>query len=371
MKAFWLILFIFIFTTCSQRKTDSLLWLFPLLGNTNTTQSLPDEPTNPVAVTVPTSVQLTILPPESTETLCPTYGGLFIQYIEGEERTCSPSEQNASCVSVKNNENGLPIFLDPRSYVGIEFPTTFEVGNHLFPKDKKSSLFCFLMPIPTDSSHMEMYSFQNQSNNASLNNCYYNLTETRCVDTFPLLGSARFTIPKEFPIDVSDGNGHAGSHTLELKFVTDDDLFTTCIYIGNEHSKLPGFTANAYIAGNSELKGKTGYCIQCESNYCNSIDPVTGLITPSVQVNRFIIPVGERFTVKNEISLSVIKGQGPFKHTTRWTIENFQQIISFEELSVLPASSIFLLWFIVPTFVMIFYFYHKKWKHLLKKKTNE
>ncbi|TGM78212.1 hypothetical protein EHR01_07055 [Leptospira mtsangambouensis] len=371
MKPFWLILILFFFTTCSHRKTDSLLWLFPLLGNTNVTQSLPDEPTNPVAATAPTSVQLTVLSPESIDTFCPLYGGLMIQYIEGEERTCSPSELDPSCITIKVDEKGIPILLDPRSYVDIDFPTNIEIGDHLFPKDKKSNLFCFLRPIPIDSNHIEMYSFQNQSNNPSLNNCYYSLTETHCIDRFPLLGTATFNIPKEFPIDISDGNGHAGSHTLELKFVTEDNLFTTCTYIGNEHKTVQGFTANAYIAGNSDSKGKTGFCVQCESNYCNSVDPMTGLIIPSIEVNRFTIPVGETVTAKTEISLSVIKGQGPFKHSTRWTIENFQQVVSFAELSVLPASNIFLLWFIVPTFVMIFYFYHKKWKHWLKKKTNE
>ncbi|PJZ83937.1 hypothetical protein [Leptospira harrisiae] len=369
MKSFWLFFILFFLTTCSHRKADTLLWLLPLFGNTNSTENLPDTPTNPVEVTVPTSIQMTILTAASTKLLCPLYGGLFIQYIEGDEKTCSASDLDPSCINVKINENGSLILIDPRTYIGIDFPTTVEIRNNLLPKNKKSSLFCFLMPIPTDMSQMEMYSFQNQSNDLSANNCYHSLIGTRCVDTFPLLGHARFTIPKEFPVDVSDGNGHAGSHTLELKFVTDDNLYTTCIYIGNEHTRLKGFTANAYIAGDPESKGKSGYCAQCESNYCNSVDLITGLVAPSVEVNRFVIPVGETFTVKNEISLSVIKGQGPFKHTTRWTIENFQHIVHFEEVSILPASSVFLLWFIVPSFVMIFYFYHKKWKHWWKKKS--
>lgn len=365
MKPLRLIFLLFLLTNCSHRKTDSLLWLIPLLGNTNTIP-IPEEPIGAPETNIPTTIQLTILPSESTEIFCPLYGGLFLQYTQGEEKTCSSSELDPSCISIKTNENGSQVLLDPRSYIGIEFPTNLEVGNNKFPSDKKSDLFCFLRPIPQDTNHIEMYSFQNQTKDSTLNNCYTKSQESRCVDSFPILGKAEFTIPKEFPIVIADGNGHAGSHTLELKFITEENLYTTCTYIGNEHKSLQGFTSNAYISGSLESKGKNGYCIQCESNYCNSIDPNTGIVIPSIEINRFMIPVGETIVVKGEITLSVIKGQGPFKHTVQWTIENFKQILNFEEIRILPANSIFLLWFLIPSIVMIFYFLHKKWKHWMR-----
>lgn len=368
MKSVILTFVLFFLTTCSHRKTDSLLWLYPLLnGGTNTSAPIPDEPTNPPNTILPTSVQLTILTPDKTETVCPLYGGLFIQYTEGEKRTCGHSEWDSSCISLKTSEDGSPILLDPRSYTGIEFPTNLEVGTNQFPNDKKSNLFCFFRPIPTDTNHIEMYSFQNQSNDITSNNCYIDLIGNRCIDSLVLLGSAEFTMPREFPIEVADGNGHAGSHTLELKYISEENLYTTCIYKGNEHKSLEGFIANAYISGNPDSKDKNGYCIQCESNYCNSVDPITGLVIPTVEVNRFRIPSGETISAKEEISLSVIKGQGPFKHTVRWTIENFRQLVSFGQIFILPANSIFLFWFFIPSLVMLFYFYHKKWKHWLRK----
>ncbi|EMY60768.1 hypothetical protein [Leptospira terpstrae] len=368
MKPLRLIFFLFLLTTCSHKKTDSLLWLIPLLGNSNTVPT-PDEPIGTPETNIPTTIQLSILLPEATEIFCPLYGGLFIQYTQGEETTCSASELDPTCIYMKTNENGEQVLLDPRSYTGINFPINLEVGSNLFPADKKSNLYCFLRPIPSDTNHIEMYSFQNQSKDSTSNNCYTNLVESRCVDSFPILGSAEFTIPKEFPIVVADGNGHAGSNTLELKFITEENLYTTCTYIGNEHKSIQGFSANAYISGSLESKGKTGNCIQCESNYCNSIDPNTGLVIPTIEVNRFVIPVGETILIKGEISLSVIKGQGPFKHTVQWTIENFKQVVNIEEIRILPANSIFLLWFLIPSMVMVFYFYHKKWKHWIRKKS--
>ncbi|EMY70947.1 hypothetical protein [Leptospira vanthielii] len=366
IRLIFLLLFLF---TCAHRKPDSLLWLFPLLGNGNgsTSQTIPEEPTNPAETLLPTFIQMTILKPESIETFCPLYGGLFIQYRQGEEKTCNPAEWDSSCVNIRIDENGTQVLLDPRSYAGVDLPTNLEVDSNLFPKDKKSNLFCFSRPIPIDTNHIEMYSFQNQSKDISINNCYTSMVESRCVDSITLLGSAEFIMPKEFPIVIADGNGHSGSHTLELNYVSEENLYTTCVYIGNEHKSLQGFTSNAYISGNPAAKDKNGYCIQCESNYCNSVDPNTGLAIVSVPVNRFAIPVGETITAKSEISLSVIKGQGPFKHTVRWTIEGFRQIVTFEEISILTANSIFLLWFLVPSLVMIFYFYHKKWKHWIRK----
>ncbi|MCG6146062.1 hypothetical protein ND856_15785 [Leptospira bandrabouensis] len=369
MKRIRFVFFLLLLTTCNDKKPDSFLWLLPLLGSgNNTLQSTPEGPINPPDTLLPTFIQITILKPESIDTYCPMYGGLFIQFTQGDEKTCSPTDWNPSCINMGINENGVQTFLDPRTYTGIDFSTNIEVNSSYFPKDKRSNLFCFFRPIPQDTDHVEMYSFQNQSKNIPSSNCYNTINESRCIDTIPLLGSLEFKMPKEFPILISDGNGHAGAHTLELNYVSEENLYTTCVYIGNEHKNVEGFTKNAYISGVQDTKGKNGYCIQCELNFCKSIDPNTGLLVELTPVSQFAIPVGEIVLAKSEITLSVIKGEGPYKHTVQWNIENFHQLVNSNQMAILTANSIFLFWFLIPSLIMIFYFYNKKWKHWLRKR---
>ncbi|MCW7493517.1 hypothetical protein ND861_12785 [Leptospira sp. 2 VSF19] len=368
MKRISFVFLLLLSTTCTHKKPDSLLWLIPLLGSgNNISEPTPEGPINPPDSLLPTFIQITILKPESVDTYCPMYGGLFIQFTQGAEKTCSPIDWNPSCINIGINGNGTQTILDPRTYIGIDFSTNIEVDPSFFPKDKRSNLFCFSRPIPQDTNHIKMYSFQNQSKNISLNNCYNDMNDNICIDKIPLLGSVEFKMPKEFPILISDGNGHAGSHTLELNYVTEENFYTTCTYVGNEHKSVEGFTKNAYISGDPDAKGRNGYCIQCEFNYCNSIDPINGIVVESTPVNQFNIPVGEIVLAKSEITLSVIKGQGPYKHTVQWTIENFRQLVSSNQMAILPANSILLFWFLIPSLIMIFYFYNKKWKHWLRK----
>lgn len=347
---------ILLFSSCEKKEQTSYLWVLALLGSNSSqnTNSIPETP-NPIQdPTVPTTIHLTILNPPSTDEFCPLHGGVFIQYKKGDLITCPPHTMNADCVTFLYHADGSIRTADPRSFVGLSMAEDIEVPVETYPSNSKSNLICFRQPFPKDKEHVEMYSFQLQTNKFKNIQCDSSWSENQCIDSFPIFGKAEFLMPKEFPILPNDGDGHAGSHTLLLKFVTEDSFFTTCTFFGNEHRKLEGYTENAYIAGNLQNGSDLGSCKQCETNYCGTTNPNTGQLYDNTPINVFPIPVGTLVTVQKEIILQVVKGQGPGKHSVRWNINGFKQYILSNQMPIFLSNSNVLIAFLLPIFITMF-----------------
>lgn len=345
-----------LFNSCEKKEPTSYLWLLALLGS-NSSQNSNSIPETPIPIqdpTVPTTIHLTILDPPSTGEFCPMYGGLFIQYKKGDLKTCASNELNANCVTFLYNEDGSIKTADPRSFVGLSMVEDREIPAETFPSNSKSNLICFRQQFPKDKEHVEMYSFQLQTNKLKNIQCDTSWSENQCIDFFPIFGRAEFLMPKEFPILANDGDGHAGSHTLLLKFVTEDSLFTTCTFFGNEHRKLEGYVENAYIAGNLQNGSDLGSCKQCETNYCGTTNPNTGQLYDSNPINVFPIPVGTLVTIQKEMILQVVKGQGPGKHSVRWNINGFNQWILSNQMPIFLSNSNVLFAFLLPILITMF-----------------
>lgn len=343
---------------CEKKDQTSYLWVLALLGS-NVSQNGATTPENPGPITdptTPTMMRITLLDAPSTNEMCPLYGGIFIQYKRGENKTCDVKALSSTCVSFLYNPDGSIKTTDPRSFVGLSFTDDIEIPSHLYPSNSMSHLLCFRQTFPKDNAHVEMYSFQLQSLKTSSNNCSGTWIQNQCIDQFPILGKAKFLMPKEFLIQPSDGDGHAGSHRLLLQFISDDSLYTTCTYFGNEHRKLEGFSENAYIAGNEGSDGTLGTCKQCVLNYCGSTDPNTGLVLENEPVQSYPIPFGNLVTIQKEITLQVVKGQGPGKHTVKWNIEGFHQWIESNQMPIFFSNTNILFVFLFPILLTTLYF---------------
>jgi hypothetical protein len=341
---------------CAKKDQESYLWALALLGSQSSgfTNTTPENPNSDPTGSIPIKIHITILPAPSTQNLCPNYGGVFIQYKKGDETSCSANNWDLTCVSFLYNPDGSTKMLDSRSFIGINWNDDVELPSNFLPSQFISNLVCFKQQIPPNKDHVEMYSFQLQSIKSNNVVCESTWNENQCVDTIPILGRAEFIFPKEFPILSSDGDGHAGSQTLLLKFITEDSLYTTCTYFGNEHRKLNGFTENAYIAGNGNQDGGLGSCRQCDSDYCESIDPNTGTLISLTPKNEFKIPIGTLVTVQKEIIMVVVKGQGPGKHSVRWNLQGFNQWIVTNQLPVFLSNSNVLFVFMFPILLTTF-----------------
>lgn len=352
--------------SCEKKDKDSYLWAIALLNSSQSEEiQTPEETPNPES-SFPTKIHFTVFTGPETKGLCPSFGGLFVQYKRGEEETCSSTGWEPSCVSYLYSPDGSIKMIDARSFVGLSFNEDLEMPSQIFPTNSTSNLLCFKQMMPTDNDHVEMYSFQLQAIKKNQTVCEGTWNDTQCVDSIPIFGTSQFLMPKEFPIVTTDGDGHVGSQTLNLKFVSEENFYTTCTFFGNEHRKLEGFTWNAYIAGTGEMGDGLGMCRQCESNYCESIDPNSGLAIQLIPERMFPIPVGNIITAKKEIIFHVVKGQGPGKHSVRWNIQAFRQWVGPKELLVMLSNSNVLFVFLFPILLTVFIFLKQFWKKRIK-----
>ncbi|TGL19960.1 hypothetical protein EHQ46_11240 [Leptospira yanagawae] len=355
---------------CEKKDKDSYLWLFALLNSSpSELNSLPPEdPTPNPENNTPTKIHISIITASESKELCPNFGGIFIQYKKGSDTTCPVNNWAPSCVSYLYHPDGVIKMIDARSFVGLSFPDDLEIPSILFPSNHLSNMICFKQMIPPDNDHVNLYSFQVQAIKKNQFVCEGRWNETQCIDSFPIFGNAEFLMPKEFPILSSDGDGHAGSQTLKLKYISEDNLYTICTYFGNEHRKIEGFAWNAYIAGNGNLGEGLGSCSQCSSNYCEFIDPTSGQEIKQDPERMFPIPYGSIVSVKKEIVLHVNKGQGPGKHSVFWNLQGFQQWSNQSELLLLFSNSNVLFIFILPALITFLMFMKQYWKRKMKLK---
>lgn len=86
---------------CEKKDQTSYLWVLALLGS-NVSQNGTTTPENPGPITdptTPTMMRITLLDAPSTNEMCPLYGGIFIQYKRGENKTCDVKALSSTCVS--------------------------------------------------------------------------------------------------------------------------------------------------------------------------------------------------------------------------------------------------------------------------------